>query len=54
MTTESLKDTIKCELPEWLRQDPDFRAYVMELTRQADAPRTRLKTVLRAARRAAS
>ncbi len=39
MTTESLKDTIKRELPEWLRQDPDFRAYVMELTRQAYAPR---------------
>ena len=39
MTAESLKDTIKRELPEWLRQDPDFRAYVMELTRQAYAPR---------------
>jgi hypothetical protein len=39
MTTESLKDTTKRELPEWLRQDPDFRAYVMELTRYAYAPR---------------
>jgi len=39
MTTESLKETIKRELPGWLRDDPEFRAYVLELTRQEYAPR---------------
>jgi len=39
MTTESLKETIKRELPAWLRDDPEFRAYVLELTRQEYAPR---------------
>jgi len=39
MPTESLKDTIKRELPGWLREDPEFRAYVLELTRREYAPR---------------
>jgi hypothetical protein len=39
MTTESLKDTIRRELPEWLRQDADFRAYVLDLTRHQYADR---------------
>jgi len=39
MTTESLKETIRRELPGWLRKDPEFRAYVLELTRQEYAPR---------------
>jgi hypothetical protein len=39
MTTESLKDTIKRELPTWLREDPAFRTYVLELTRDEYADR---------------
>jgi hypothetical protein len=39
MTTESLKDTIKRELPTWLREDPAFRNYVLELTRDEYADR---------------
>jgi hypothetical protein len=39
MTNESLKATIKRELPEFLRSDPDFRAYILELTRQVYAGR---------------
>ena len=39
MTTESLKDTIKRELPTWLREDPAFRTYVLELTRNEYADR---------------
>ncbi|MBV5273134.1 MAG: DUF3782 domain-containing protein [Lamprocystis purpurea] len=39
MNIESLKDTLKRELPEWLRQDADFRAYVLDLTRQQSADR---------------
>jgi len=39
MTTESLKEAIKRELPEFLRSDPDFRAYILELTRQEYAGR---------------
>ena len=39
MTTESLKETIKRELAGWLREDPEFRAYVLELTRREYAGR---------------
>ncbi|MFB1489007.1 MULTISPECIES: PD-(D/E)XK nuclease family protein [unclassified Thiocapsa] len=39
MTTESLKDTLKRELPTWLREDPAFRTYVLELTRDEYADR---------------
>jgi hypothetical protein len=39
MTTESLKETIKRELPTWLREDPAFRSYVLELTRDEYADR---------------
>ena len=39
MTTESLKEAIKRELPGFLRSDPDFRAYILELTRQEYAGR---------------
>ena len=39
MTTESIKETIKRELPEILRTDPDFRAYILELTRKEYAGR---------------
>ncbi|WP_296806267.1 DUF3782 domain-containing protein [Thiocapsa sp.] len=39
MTTESLKETIKRELPTWLREDPAFRTYVLELTRDEYADR---------------
>ena len=38
VTTESLKETIKRELAGWLREDPEFRAYVLELTRREYAP----------------
>ncbi len=40
MDTESLKETIKRELPGWLRDDPDFRAYILDLTRREYAGRT--------------
>ena len=40
MNTESLKETIKREMPEFLRTDQDFRAYILELTRQEYAGRT--------------
>ena len=40
MTEESLKDTVRRELPGWLRQDSDFRAWVLEITRDAYASRT--------------
>ena len=33
MNAEDIKDTVKRELPNWLREDPAFRTYVMELTR---------------------
>jgi len=34
MSTESLKEAIKRELPGWLREDPELRAYILGLTRQ--------------------
>ncbi len=40
MSVELLKETIKRELPEFLRADPDFRAFILELTRQEYAGRT--------------
>ena len=39
MNTESLKEAIKRELPEFLRTDQEFRAYILELTRQEYARR---------------
>jgi hypothetical protein len=39
MTTESSIEAIKRELPGLLRSDPDFRAYILELTRQEYAGR---------------
>jgi hypothetical protein len=36
---ESLKEAIKRELPAWLRDDPDFRDYVLDLTRREYAGR---------------
>jgi hypothetical protein len=39
MTTESLKDTVKRELPNWLRDDPSFRDFILDLTRDAYADR---------------
>ena len=39
MNTESLKEAIKRELPGWLRDDPDFRAYILDLTRREYADR---------------
>lgn len=40
MTEESLKETVRRELPGWLRQDSDFRAWVLEITRDAYASHT--------------
>ena len=40
MNTESLKEAIKRELPEFLRTDQELRAYILELTRQEYAGRT--------------
>ena len=39
LNAESLKEAIKRELPSLLREDPDFRAYVLELTRDEYAAR---------------
>jgi len=39
MSEESLKETIKRELPNWLREDPSFRAYVLDLARDEYANR---------------
>ena len=39
MNAESLKEAIKRELPGWLREDPDLRAYILELTRHEFADR---------------
>jgi len=43
MTTEAIKETIKRELPAILRADPDFRAYVLELTRNEYAGRMEIE-----------
>jgi len=40
MNSESLKEAIKRQLPEFLRTDQEFRAYILELTRQEYAGRT--------------
>jgi hypothetical protein len=39
MISESLKEAIKRELPAWLREDPDLRTYLLEVTRQEYAGR---------------
>jgi len=39
MNTQALKDTIRRELPEIIRTDPEFRRYILELTRQEYAGR---------------
>jgi len=39
MSEESLKEAIKRELPNWLREDPSFRAYVLDLARDEYADR---------------
>jgi len=39
MTTESLRETLRRELPDWLRQDPELRAYILDLTRKEYANR---------------
>ncbi len=39
MDTEALKETIKRELPHWLRADPEFRDYILDLTRREYADR---------------
>jgi len=39
MNTQALKDTIRRELPEIIRTDPEFRGYILDLTRQEYAGR---------------
>jgi len=39
MTTQSLKETIRRELPEIIRTDPDFLRYILDLTRREYAGR---------------
>ena len=39
MSETELKETIKRELPAYLREDPTFRAFVLELTRESYADR---------------
>ena len=43
MNTESLKEAIKQELPEFLRTDPGFRDYILELTRREYAGRAEIQ-----------
>ncbi len=33
MTTDTLKETIKKELPAMLREDPEFREYILDIAR---------------------
>jgi hypothetical protein len=40
MNAESLKEAVRRELPNLLREDPEFRAYVLELARQEFTPRS--------------
>ena len=46
MESESLKDVIKRELPGWLRDDPDFRACILDLTRREYAGRAETEDTL--------
>ena len=39
MNAQTLKETLKRELPNWLREDPAFRAFVLDLTRREYADR---------------
>ncbi len=39
MNAQTLKETLKRELPNWLREDPAFRAFVLDLTRHEYADR---------------
>jgi len=39
MNTQALKDTIRRELPEIIRTDPEFRGYILDLTRREYAGR---------------
>jgi hypothetical protein len=39
MPPETLQETLKRELPRILKSDPDFRAYLLELTRNEYANR---------------
>ena len=39
MNTQALKETIRRELPEIIRTDPEFRGYILDLTRQEYAGR---------------
>jgi len=39
MNTQALKDTIRRELPEIIRTDPEFRGYILDLTRKEYAGR---------------
>ena len=39
MTTETLKETIRRELPGFVKTDPEFRAYLLDLMRPEFAPR---------------
>ena len=39
MNVETLKEAIRRELPQFLRTDPELRAYILELTRQEYASR---------------
>ena len=39
MNAQTLKETLKRELPNWLREDPAFRDFVLDLTRREYADR---------------
>lgn len=39
MNAQSLKEAVRRELPALLREDPEFRAYVLELVRRESMPR---------------
>lgn len=44
MNSESLKEAVRRELPHWLREAPDLRAYILELTRKEYAGRAEAET----------
>jgi len=43
MNAESLKEAIRKELPALLREDPEIRAFIMELVRRESSPRVEIE-----------
>jgi hypothetical protein len=45
MNLDTLKETIRQELPELLRMDPDFRSCILEMTRSEYAGRQETRAI---------